>query len=209
MQWLRPLHDGGASITGYNLEKREVGAKNVSWEKVSFSNIPDTRFRVTNLTPQKTYIFRVAAINAAGQGEYSENSANILASSAISKPKISMGMLARDLIAFVGEPAKIFVPYAASPQPEIQWSKNGIILDERDSRAQIESNDYLSQLNYAKCERGDSGNYSVRMENDNGSDSVNIRFKVVDRPSPPEGPLEADDICPESCRLSWKVPLDV
>lgn len=181
----------------------------MSWEKVSFSNIADTKFRVTNLTPQKTYEFRVAAINAAGQGEFSENSAGILASSAASKPIISMGMLARDLIAFVGEPAKILVPYAANPRPEIQWNKNGLMINEHDPRAIIDSNDYITQLNYNKCERSDTGTYSVRMENDNGSDSIDIRFKVVDRPGPPEGPLEADDICPESCRLSWKLPLDV
>lgn len=33
-------------------------------------------------------------------------------------------------------------------------------------------------------------------------------MKVVDRPSPPEGPLEVDDIGPESCRLAWKPPRD-
>lgn len=119
-------------------------------------------------------------------------------------------MLARDLVAFVGQPVKILVPYAANPHPEIQWSKNGSILNEySNSHAVIENNDYLTQLNYNKCERLDSGTYTVRIENDNGSESVDIRFKVVDRPGPPEGPFEADDICPQSCRLSWKPSLDV
>jgi hypothetical protein len=35
-----------------------------------------------------------------------------------------------------------------------------------------------------------------------------LTLKVVDRPSPPEGPLECDDIGPESCRLVWKPPKD-
>lgn len=47
------------------------------------------------------------------------------------------------------------------------------------------------------------------MENDYGSDSIGLNFKVVDRPQPPQGPFVADDIGPESCRLTWNVPLDV
>lgn len=31
---------------------------------------------------------------------------------------------------------------------------------------------------------------------------------VVDRPSPPQGPMEATDITPDTCTLSWKPPLD-
>lgn len=204
LQWTRPIRDGGAPVIGYVLEKREAGTGN--WERVAFGNIPDTRHKVTGLTPHKTYEFRVAAVNAAGQGDYSDNSVPITASKAASRPIISMGMLARDVIAFAGQPAKILVPFAASPKPEIVWSREGVIFDERDSRVQIESNDFLTVLNYTKCERGDTGKFHVKMENDLGSDSVDINFRVVDRPDPPEGPLEADDISPETCRLSWKIP---
>uniref|UniRef100_A0AC34GPF1 Twitchin n=1 Tax=Panagrolaimus sp. ES5 TaxID=591445 RepID=A0AC34GPF1_9BILA len=206
IQWSRPLFDGGAPILGYVVEKREAGTHD--WQKATFGNVTDTRYRITGLTAHKQYEFRVAAINAAGQGEYSENSGPIMASSAASKPLISMGMLARDLTVMAGEPAKILIPYAASPRPEIIWSRNGIPFDERDKRAEIESSDYLTQLSYKKAERTDAGTFTIRMENDLGSDSVEVRFKVVDRPSPPEGPLETDDISPESCHLSWKAPRD-
>jgi hypothetical protein len=107
-----------------------------------------------------------------------------------------------------GEPANMLVPYAASPRPEITWTRNGVPISEKDPRALIDSSDFMTQLTYRKSERGDSGTYAVRLENDLGSDSIEIRFRVVDRPSPPEGPLEADDIAPDSCRLSWKEPKD-
>lgn len=31
---------------------------------------------------------------------------------------------------------------------------------------------------------------------------------VVDKPSPPVGPLDCYDITPDTCTLSWKPPLD-
>lgn len=100
------MSDGGSPITGYVLEKRLYG-QNAAWERVTFGNINDVRYRVTGLTPQKTYEFRVAALNLAGQGEYSENSVPIVAASAPSKPSINMGMLARDLTVLAGEPANV------------------------------------------------------------------------------------------------------
>lgn len=96
-----------------------------------------------------------------------------------SKPIISMGLLARDIIALVGEPVKILVPYAASPKPEITWNKNGLpfVFNAR-TRSEIESSDFLTQLSYNKCERDDTGTYSIKIENDLGSDSVDLKLKV-------------------------------
>lgn len=31
---------------------------------------------------------------------------------------------------------------------------------------------------------------------------------LLDKPTPPQGPLEVSDITPETCSLSWKPPLD-
>jgi hypothetical protein len=161
LQWTRPYSDGGSPIIGYALEKRLYG-QDANWDRVTFGNITDTRYCVTGLTPQKTYEFRVAAINAAGQGEYSENSVPIVAAAAPSKPSINMGMLARDLTVLAGEPANMLVPYAASPRPEITWSKNSLPISEKDSRAIIESSDFMTHLTYKKCELTDSGTYSIR-----------------------------------------------
>ncbi|TMS38626.1 hypothetical protein L596_005310 [Steinernema carpocapsae] len=206
LQWTRPYSDGGAPIQGYVVERREVGTN--QWVKAAFGNVPDTKLRVTGLIPKKTYEFRVCAVNAAGAGAFSENSIPIMAAGAPTKPRINMGMLSRDIVVMAGETAKILVPYAASPTPKIVWNRDGINLDERDKRVEIETTDYLTQLMYKKCERGDTGTYTITMENELGSDNATVRLKVVDKPGPPEGPLETEDICPDSCHLSWKTPKD-
>lgn len=203
LTWTRPFSDGGSPIQGYYLEKREVGG---DWEKVSYGTIPDTKFKVTGLTPKKEYEFRVCAVNAAGNGKYSENSMPIAASNAPSKPRIDLSLLSRDVIAYAGKPAKILVPFCATPMPKISWTKNGQNVDEKGGRADVENNDYLASLAYEKCEFGDTGSYTIFLENSMGSDSATIKFRVVDCPLPPEGPLDVSDICPDGCLLTWKEP---
>ncbi|VDK40424.1 unnamed protein product, partial [Cylicostephanus goldi] len=105
LQWSRPLTDGGAPIQGYVIEKREVGSK--EWKKAAFGAVPDTKYRVTGLTPKKEYEFRVCATNAAGNGDWSEESFPIAAEKTPTKPVINMGMLTRDIIAYAGETAKV------------------------------------------------------------------------------------------------------
>lgn len=205
IQWTKPIKDGGSPIQGYVVEKREEGSP--EWSKCAFGTINDTRYKVTGLTPRKRYEFRVAAVNAAGQGDYSDNSALITAQVEASKPRIQLSMLGRDIIAYAGQPAKILIPFASSPAPEITWKKGGQVVSEDDKRAKIESNDYLTQLSYDKCERGDSATYTVKLENDAGSDTVDIHLTVVDKPDPPQN-LSVSEIAPDSCVLSWQPPLE-
>ncbi|GMT25440.1 hypothetical protein PFISCL1PPCAC_16735 [Pristionchus fissidentatus] len=205
LSWQRPYSDGGAPIQGYVLERREIGGGG-DWVKAVFGNIPDNKCRITGLTPKKQYEFRVAAVNAAGQSRYSESSGAIAADRTPTAPRINMSMLPRDVLAYAGETAKILVPYVSTPEPKIVWSKSEISLDERDKRCAREQNDYLAQLTIEKCELGDSGLYTIRMENSLGSDSADIRLRVVDKPSPPEGPLVITDITPDMCVLAWQPP---
>uniref|UniRef100_A0A3B3BZJ2 Titin n=1 Tax=Oryzias melastigma TaxID=30732 RepID=A0A3B3BZJ2_ORYME len=55
LSWLPPRHDGGASISHYVIQKRET-------------SLTDLRFRVTGLTEDHDYEFRVSAENTAGVG---------------------------------------------------------------------------------------------------------------------------------------------
>uniref|UniRef100_A0A0N5AQN4 non-specific serine/threonine protein kinase n=1 Tax=Syphacia muris TaxID=451379 RepID=A0A0N5AQN4_9BILA len=203
LQWTRPISDGGSPIQGYVLEKKEEGTND--WVKCTYGTITDVQFKVTGLTPRKRYEFRVAAVNAAGQGEYSENSVLITAQVEASKPRIQPSLLGRDIIAYAGTPAKILVPFASVPAPEVTWKKKGVLLDENDKRAKIESNDFLTQLSYEKCELGDSGVYTIKLENDAGSDTVDVRLLVVDCPSPPKD-FSVSEISPDSCVLTWSPP---
>jgi predicted phage tail protein len=67
LSWTAPASDGGATITGYVIDKgtspgREAGTA------VNGSPVETTSYPVTGLTKGITYYFKVAAVNAVGQG---------------------------------------------------------------------------------------------------------------------------------------------
>lgn len=75
--WNPPEYDGGKSITGYILEKKEK--RSLRWVPVTKSAIPERRKKVTNLIPGHEYQFRVSAENEVGLGEPSLPSRPVVA----------------------------------------------------------------------------------------------------------------------------------
>uniref|UniRef100_A0A3Q0QSI9 Titin n=1 Tax=Amphilophus citrinellus TaxID=61819 RepID=A0A3Q0QSI9_AMPCI len=65
--WNRPETSGGSEIVGYIVEKRDRAG--VRWTKCNKRRVTDLRFRVTGLTEDHEYEFRVSAENAAGVGQ--------------------------------------------------------------------------------------------------------------------------------------------
>lgn len=56
--------------------------------------------------------------------------------------------------------------------------------------------------------RDDSGFYTVTATNEHGKDSADIEVIVVDKPGPPQGPLQYTGTTHESVALSWNPPVD-
>uniref|UniRef100_H2YLF7 Uncharacterized protein n=1 Tax=Ciona savignyi TaxID=51511 RepID=H2YLF7_CIOSA len=82
--WQPPSSDGGAVISKYILEKRSRTKK--KWSKATSDEIGGNQYRVRGLREGQEYMFRVAAVNAAGQSEFSAPSDLILASAVVSPP---------------------------------------------------------------------------------------------------------------------------
>ena len=83
VQWSEPERDGGKSIIGYLLEKKEEHA--VRWSPVNKDAIPATRLTVTGLLPLHEYQYRVKAVNEIGVGIASKPSVAITAKDSIGK----------------------------------------------------------------------------------------------------------------------------
>lgn len=83
LEWKVPSVDGGAPITGYEIEKCIDGSD--SFEKCGESGIA-TSFEVKDVKDGKTYRFRVKAVNKAGVSGPSEPTANVLVEDPTNKP---------------------------------------------------------------------------------------------------------------------------
>jgi len=63
-------------------------------------------------------------------------------------------------------------------------------------------------LRIEQTTRDDSGTYVITAKNDFGQDSADIEVTVVDKPSPPKGPLNYSDITQDHITLEWQPPED-
>lgn len=66
--WQTPKDDGGCEIKQYVVEKREANRR--SWNKVATS--ATLEMTIPKLTKNVQYVFRVAAENEVGVGEFAE-----------------------------------------------------------------------------------------------------------------------------------------
>ncbi|CAG2054619.1 unnamed protein product, partial [Timema podura] len=189
ISWTKPRHDGGSPITGYVVERRLISED--KWLKASHIHIIDLTYKVTSLIENHEYEFRVAAINAAGQGA----------------PKITSDLSIRDMTVIAGEEFTITVPFIGNPQPKPTWTVNGEEIYPGD-RIKFETNSNSTKFINRCAKRSDLGNYTIQLVNSEGSDTASCKVLVVDKPLPPQGPLEVSDITPETCSLSWRPPLD-
>jgi len=204
IQWTRPRHDGGSTILGYYIEKKIVGG---SWSKGCHSMINDLQYKIAGLQENSNYEFKVAAVNAAGQGPWSAPSDPIRCSPAKCAPKITSDLSLRDMTIVAGHDLSITVPFTATPAPKAHWTVNGYEVSS-DQRVTLEISSHDSRFFNKKAKRGDTGTYNIQLTNTEGSDQASCKVNVVDRPSPPQKPIDAYDITPETCTLSWRPPAD-
>uniref|UniRef100_A0A1I8JGU5 TITIN protein n=1 Tax=Macrostomum lignano TaxID=282301 RepID=A0A1I8JGU5_9PLAT len=179
--WKEPLKDGGAPITGYNLEYKMVEA--YTWIRAKEELILDTNFTLTNLDDSFEYESRVAATNKAGQGPFSQASEHIKLSEPKSEsaPSVVKGLESKQTL------KSSSVELACSfnvghPEAEILWYKDGRQI-RQGSKYSITIHKGSARLEVPKCRTDDSGKYMCRAENKIGKAETTAQLLVMEKPA--------------------------
>jgi titin len=90
LTWTAPASNGGAAITQYNVQYRPAYSLENNFTQVTSADVNVTSLTVTGLTNGVALVFRVAAVNAIGVGEYSPLSSGVTPAGAPLAP-ISVG----------------------------------------------------------------------------------------------------------------------
>ena len=70
ISWSPPESDGGSRITSYIVEKRDTSS--TRWTKATKQTVTETELTIKDLLEGNEYEFRVAAVNKAGMGPFSQ-----------------------------------------------------------------------------------------------------------------------------------------
>lgn len=75
LQWDVPKRDGGSKIVAYSVERRQGRGK---WLRCNFTDVSETQFTVSGLSPGDRFEFRVMARNAIGTVSPPSNSSGYI-----------------------------------------------------------------------------------------------------------------------------------
>uniref|UniRef100_A0A3P8SRY5 Titin n=1 Tax=Amphiprion percula TaxID=161767 RepID=A0A3P8SRY5_AMPPE len=183
--WERPVSDGGSSISGYVIEKREKTG--LRWCRVNKKPVYDLRVKASHLREGCEYEYRVFAENAAGL------SAPSIAYKQVAKERVEEPVfdisneMRKTLIVRDGSSFTMTVPFRGKPIPSVTWTKPDVDLR---VRAVIDTTDTFTSITLEKATRNDSGKYTA--ENHAGfSDAKEMVTPVVVKDQ--LGKLQTDD----------------
>jgi len=123
------------------------------------------------------------------------------------KPSIKLNKKYEDTVIINAGKTTIFeVPFQGYPKPEVAWMFDGKEIP-RVKRIEVETTAALTCLRLKQAERGDSGDYSVSVNNEVGSTNATIALVVLDKPDAPQQ-LEGKSVDESTVELTWKEPQD-
>ncbi|XP_037624285.1 titin-like [Sebastes umbrosus] len=207
LQWEKPRYDGGSTITGYVVEKKEL--PDGRWMKANFTSVIENQFTITGLTGGQSYEFRVTAKNGAGVWSTPSESVTIIAQDVIEGPTAILDPKFKSTtVVQAGETLVIDADYFGKPLPVVTWLKDGKEIDKATQRMEVKNTLTHTTLTVRDCARADGGHFVLSLSNMGGSTSIPVIVKVLDRPGPPDGLLRVKVVSAEKCNLHWNPPLN-
>ncbi|XP_078712281.1 immunoglobulin-like and fibronectin type III domain-containing protein 1 [Lampetra fluviatilis] len=108
-----------------------------------------------------------------------------------------------------GQTALVSVPFSCKGTScSANWTRDDGATEVReDERTHLERSDRDATFALSRCERGDSGGLKLQLKSPMGTAEINMRLEVIDKPTPPVGPLETS-VTGKLVTMTWQPPLD-
>ncbi|VEL08136.1 unnamed protein product [Protopolystoma xenopodis] len=186
LAWSRPIKDGGGRLKGYIVERREsvpqVGGSGAGtgpggWTRLTQQPILTTGLNVPHLIEDKSYEFRVIAVNDAGESEPSVIGRPVLIKDprACAPPVLRRGL--KPVTCSEGRDAVFEIDVDCSSPFDVVWSKGGRELVPS-SRIEMVKENGNCQLIVHDCGIEDVEEYTARVSNRGGSKISRTELQV-------------------------------
>ncbi|XP_055016035.1 immunoglobulin-like and fibronectin type III domain-containing protein 1 [Boleophthalmus pectinirostris] len=106
-----------------------------------------------------------------------------------------------------GHKATFKLPFVGREPIKVQWYLEGEELSD-DSNIKIEHTEGCSRLLLTKLQRKDSGEVKIKLKNEFGTVEALSELIVLDKPTPPMGPLEIVEATASVIDFKWRPPKD-
>ncbi|XP_017334719.1 immunoglobulin-like and fibronectin type III domain-containing protein 1 isoform X1 [Ictalurus punctatus] len=125
-------------------------------------------------------------------------------------PKIdadAMGKFSEAVIIRAGENAIFKLPFSGKEPIRVQWFKDEMELLEGPG-VRIERSSTQSRLLLNKCQRKDSGEVKIKLKNEFATTEATSKLVVLDKPTPPQGPVDLVESSLSAIEFKWRPPKD-
>ncbi|XP_031727684.1 immunoglobulin-like and fibronectin type III domain-containing protein 1 [Anarrhichthys ocellatus] len=119
----------------------------------------------------------------------------------------ALGKFAKTVIIKAGENAEWKMPFSGGAPMTIQWNKDDDELLPA-LNVKIETSATESKLRLVKCQRKDGGEVKIKIKNEFGTTEAISKLIVLDKPTPPQGPVDIMESAVTSAEFKWKPPKD-
>ncbi|XP_061074690.1 immunoglobulin-like and fibronectin type III domain-containing protein 1 [Conger conger] len=125
-------------------------------------------------------------------------------------PKLDADALAefsKPVVVRAGEKATFKMTFVGRDPMKVQWYKDDEEqLDGLNVKREI--TDQQSRLLLSKCQRKDSGEVKIKIKNEFGTIEAKSRLIVLDKPTPPQGPVDVLENSANCIEFKWRPPKD-
>uniref|UniRef100_A0A8C2KFP2 Immunoglobulin like and fibronectin type III domain containing 1, tandem duplicate 1 n=1 Tax=Cyprinus carpio TaxID=7962 RepID=A0A8C2KFP2_CYPCA len=114
---------------------------------------------------------------------------------------------AKPIVIKHNQKASFKIPFIGREPFKVQWYKDGEELTP-DSHCKIEISEGESRLLLNKLQRKDTGEIKIKVKNEFGAAEAISNLVVLDKPTPPVGPLEIVEASANCIEIKWRPPKD-